>query len=197
VTHFASPATDFYGALGSMIGGIGTVLAFGAAVWVLWWEARKRRLDLEDLRCAQARLVSSDVAMSFDEQRDKGHSEKRSGIVAFHLRVANDSALPIHDAQVFLQLAGEQEPTFVNLGRVEPHSVRTETVDRKEPYVIPGYTTWYTVSVGFMDADGLHWSRTGHEEPVRLWSARTGAVHLKLVRGRTLARQDRKLRKRS
>jgi hypothetical protein len=53
----ASPVTDFYAALGSMIGGIGTTLAFLLGVLVLFDDRRRRRRLEADDAVAQARLV--------------------------------------------------------------------------------------------------------------------------------------------
>jgi hypothetical protein len=165
-------------ALGSLVGGISTALAFGGALWVIKVETRTRRkeqLEREEERRdeerRQARLVFATLGRAEQTDRDPGDGPRSYSEV--HVEVFNHSNEPVWDLQVPVK-GRESRPLLIE--RVDPHShAGNGWLDAPPDWYLmnvgagcPGSPHWTTLDVIFVDNHGRRWRRSGRAEPVRL-----------------------------
>lgn len=172
----ASSTTDFYGALGSMIGGIGTVLAFGLAV-VLWQlDVKRRRREREDDASAQARLVSLTIEPSYSVLT--GWSPRMlGGLMGVKYRIANDSTQLIRHVELEIALLWDDLPH--NIQReflvLRPGAEIAKAWSFETAIPLPrGVKKLDSAAIGasirFMDANGRWWGLVaGATQPHRLF----------------------------
>lgn len=171
-------------ALGSMLGGVGSVAAFAATLVLIWREVQARRRSDEeraeerrDEERQQARLVFASLKsaeMALDDDQDP--AEELPDLVNWSIavEVTNYSQEPIHEAQV--RLPGVEGAHF-RIGRVGPGQTGENGGSRdadphwQTRYVGcggPASAHWLDLDVAFVDNSGRIWSRSGRDEPRRL-----------------------------
>jgi hypothetical protein len=165
-------------ALGSLLGGIFTVLAFGGALWVINGEAEARRADnrmrdeeRRDEERRQARLVYATLGNVVDTNHDVGDGEEK--FTEVHVEVLNHSDAPVWDIKVLVP-GRERRPLLIE--RVDPHaSAGNGWLDAPADWYLtnvgagcPGEPHWIPLDLIFVDNAGRRWRRSGRAEPVRL-----------------------------
>ncbi|WP_326554180.1 hypothetical protein [Micromonospora sp. NBC_01813] len=186
-------------ALGSLLGGTFTTLAFAGTLWILVREGRQirdanQRRDAErrDDERRQARLVFASLAqgqeprsgMVDDADRVAGAGSDAElsvldgeGRSAVYVRVFNHSSEPIWDVKVPIPGGREQLPLLYE--RVDPQSSELNGwLDAPPDWYLmhvgagcPGTPNWIPLDVTFVDNAGRRWRRSGRGEPVRLSAA--------------------------
>ncbi len=148
-------------ALGSVLGGVFSGLAFAATLFLLAREVRiRRRTDLDE-QARQARLVVATVG-----------SESYPLAVAFQtmdltVSVRNYSELPVFNLVVRLDEFGSGQDGFevVQPGEQVTAELR---LNRKKGVPTTFSTRKTAPTLHFMDANGRHWVRRGFGAPDRV-----------------------------
>lgn len=175
-------------ALGSLLGGIFTAAAFGAALVVLVREIQTRRAETRerdqerrDEERRQARLVYAtldpDPPSRIGEIAGSAGDENYTEV---HVRVYNHSDAPIWDVQVPVP-GREYRPLLIE--HVPPHSSEGNGWHDAPPdwHLMnigpgcPGTPHWIPLGVVFVDNLGRRWRRSGRSEPVRLFDGEDGS----------------------
>jgi hypothetical protein len=166
-------------ALGSMIGGVFTAAAFGAALLVLVREIRARRADelfrdteRRDNERRQARLVYATLDPERPILNDHLPRSMQGPKNEVYVRVYNQSDEPIWDVKIYLP---EREKPLL-LEHVGPRDSDTNGwLDAPDEWHLmnvdagcPGTPHWLPLDIVFVDNRGLRWRRSGRSEPVRL-----------------------------
>ncbi|MFI6822206.1 hypothetical protein ACIBJE_14800 [Micromonospora sp. NPDC050187] len=169
-------------ALGSLMSGAFTGLAFGGTLWILLRDGKQireanRRRDEErrDDERRQARLVfaSLDEGPSPAEVERVCPDEDTRDYSEVYVRVFNHSVEPIWDVKVPVP-GRERRPLLYE--RVDPHSSELNGwLDAPADWHLmnvgagcPGTPHWIPLEVSFVDNSGRRWRRSGRAEPVRL-----------------------------
>jgi hypothetical protein len=154
---------DALTAIGSIIGGIFTGLAFFATIFLIAREARIRRADKEDEYARQARLIVSRITDEVYPLMQKFRTLELKGTVW------NYSDMPIFNLVVRLDAVGAGGEGFRMLH--PGSSVDTEMIiripDDGKPVdmMLPRKTG---LTLHFLDANGRHWVRRGADQPKRV-----------------------------
>ena len=167
---------DWLAAWGQVGGAVGTTAAVAVALWLGFRDRRWRRADQADRDVGQARLVTVDLQEKFGGLMDDDSLDTE-----LHVVLTNNSTEPIVDVEV-LELRCESAP-----GLGWEHRSYGDPYERDQIPVVNSGAIWqsevnYTspgggripapgadhiVTIGFTDARGLRWSRTGTRAPVR------------------------------
>jgi hypothetical protein len=153
VTFYASGRTDFWSALGSMIGGIGTTLAFLLGVLVLY--------DDGEMRPTVKRSFAAGDALGV--------------LRGYDVRVANDSDLPVQDVIIGATFPGERlvvgetRIPHVEARTIEPVPWRKDLMSAMPPSEVDEMPKMPGIWIRFTDAQGRNWSRSLYGEPGRFF----------------------------
>ncbi|MET7830831.1 hypothetical protein ABZT23_40015 [Streptomyces sp. NPDC005386] len=153
---------------------IATVVATGLALGLSWREARLRRLDAEDQRAAQARMVVSTIEGS--------HATiiNHSGAPLLELRMIRADA-DANGGPVAVRWNEEDTRVFRNVAAGQAHTIELR-VQGWGPVLHPvhGYeqgvdegvaphdATNHRLTIQFLDVAGLWWQRVGLQPPTRV-----------------------------
>ncbi len=159
-------------AIGSVVGGISTALAFGGTLLVLRRDGRqireaneRRDAERRDDESRQARLVVANLDQNPDQANGDGSS--------VYVRVHNHSDEPIWDVQVPLP---DREHMPLLYERVDPlASELNGWLDAPSDWYLrhvgpgcPSMPYWIPLDVFFVDNAGRRWRRSGRGTPERL-----------------------------
>jgi len=149
-------------ALGSILGGVFTGLAFFFTLFLLMRETRIRREDKEDERARQARLIVSRIT-------EETYPLDRPRTLQLKGMIWNYSDMPIFNLVVTLEGVGTGQEGF---RMVHPGtSVETRLVinwkDDGKPMDM-GLPRRVGLSLHFLDANGRHWRRKGADQPIQV-----------------------------
>lgn len=157
--YLASPATDFYAALGSMIGGIAGVLAVVIAGLLFWRESRNRRNDKYEESVARARLVVVRLTRP-------GVTHATRGKVRYE--ATNYGTEPIHDLRIMVYRRSDRttEVASARLDLLPPKDPVYGTVEVSEQYEGEPIKIFFA-EAAFNDADGYMWARVDNGQPIQ------------------------------
>ena len=160
-----------WGTVPEWIGGIGTLLAFGVALRLLFLELRARRATESDNRARDARRISA--WWEWDDEIATGAGpvpRDRAGLPrGWVIRLRNAGDTPVYDCQVYLggpRTRGKQPMRF-DLPVVPPETTLWEgfgTEDVFDPSDEDYETKTAWVELVFTDSAGKRWLRKWYGE---------------------------------
>jgi hypothetical protein len=171
-----------WGAFGSAIGGVGTVVAMMATVGLLWHEIRVRRREESERRrerlsehARQARLIYGTAepapAAQWTEFPGVESNDMFPEGESVAVKVANFSDAPIWDVEI--RVPGLDYP--LRMAHVDPMSAESTTVTAPARWSImnvscggPSTVTSTTAHIVFTDNVGIRWQRAGRSQPRKL-----------------------------
>lgn len=159
--------TDVFAAWGQWAGGIGSLAAVLAALWIAIADTRRRDHEQRDQQAANARTVTTRCEWT---TQDSGLYERN-----LVLHVTNHGPRPVLD--VHLENAEARVDGKVHRVGSPRKPVRlTDVIGPGADHVgtsllfndLPDQADDYVLTITFMDADGLYWRRVGKQQPTRV-----------------------------
>lgn len=161
---------DFWDALSA----IGTIGATFVALWFGWRETKLRRLDADDQKAAQARMVVSTI------EGTQATIINHSDAPLLQLRMIRADA-DVDSGPVAVRWDEEQQRVFHNVaaGQTQTIELRVQgwgpALDPVGGYevgtdegIAPHNATNHRLTIQFLDVAGLWWQRVGLEPPTRV-----------------------------
>lgn len=154
--------SNSWSALGSVLGGIFTGLAFFATLFLVMREARIRREDQDDEQARQARLIVSRIT-------DESYPLNNPRTLELEGTIWNYSDKPVFNLVVTLEDVGTGREGFRML--TPGGSIQTKLLVRWKDDGKPmdmGLPRQAGLNLHFLDANGRHWHRKGTNQPIRV-----------------------------
>jgi hypothetical protein len=153
-----------WGALGSVLGGAGSVAAMGATLALLWHEISVRRKEELERRRERLSEQARQARLIYGTAGPTLNSVARA-------TVANFSDAPVWDVEIMV--SGAEYP--LQMTHVDPMSTESQNLDVPSDWAVmnvscggPSTVSSVAVNIVFTDNAGLRWSRDGRSQPERV-----------------------------
>ncbi|MGH8420791.1 MAG: hypothetical protein ACRER3_00355 [Pseudomonas fluorescens] len=167
----ADKSTDWWGAWGQWVGGLGSIAAAGVALWIALASWRRADEEKRERSMVLPRQVTSDyIFKHFPSSHPRILSSGRWGVV-----INNDSGGSITQVRILAMSPSLPNPDWqsdVPLGSVAAKVVRPGEAcfipvwsDNADFELLEKFAQSAQITIHFVDPEGRVWERFGGEEP--------------------------------